>query len=94
MDFCVAAKQGGIQNDFAEKMSTVGSSGACQQNYERDVMRDAKRRLGIDFELYKCSTVARCSTRVTKDMNVGMLLPHEVMHWLTQALDYFTSNEF
>lgn len=61
----------------------MGGSGTAPQNNERDFLRFARRDLGADFQLYMAKCIAfRRGGQATADMDIGVLLPREVAHWL------------
>ena len=82
VEFVAAGRQMGMSGRFAEKVATMGASGNSKTNYERDFMRFARKDLGVNFHIYKVSTIGRCRRRDTRDMEVSMLLPYEVAHLL------------
>ena len=71
-----------MTGEFGETTASFGTSGKHQQNLERDFLRDARLRLGVHFEVYPVTNIVRDALHVTKDQDIGILLPHEVAHWL------------
>jgi hypothetical protein len=80
VDISKAAKESGLNNDFAEKMSTLGTGGKHRGNLERDFLRDAKTRLGVPFDVCMVPNIVKDSLNITKDLEIGVLLPYEVAH--------------
>ncbi len=81
-EICAAGKAQGMGGNFTEKMTSLGGSGAHVSNMERDFLRDARTRLGVNFQLYMVDSIVRDPVNVTAAASIGMLLPFEVAHWL------------
>ena len=82
MAFLSAAKEDGMATEFGDRCSAMGAGGTQPQNLERDFLRYARRDLGVNFQVCPIRTVVRDGCRVARDLDVGLLLPFEVAHWL------------
>ena len=79
-DVLTAAKDAGLNTDFVAKGAAMGADGNYSGNLERDFLRDAKTRLGVEFQLCMVPNIVRDSVNITKDMEICVLLPYEVAH--------------
>ena len=79
-DVLTAAKDAGLNTDFVAKGAAMGADGNYSGNLERDFLRDAKTRLGVEFQSCMVPNIVRDSVDITKDMEIGVLLPYEVAH--------------
>ena len=79
-DVCTAAKESGLNTNFVSKSASFGAGGKFSGNLERDFLRDAKTRLGTEFHLAMVPNIVKDSLNITRSMDIGVLLPHEVCH--------------
>ena len=82
VQFCAAGRSIGMKSHFTDKVTGMGAEQRHLSNCERDFLRFAKKDLEGNFELYHVKTVIRNPGTATKSAEVGVLLPHEVCHWL------------
>ena len=81
-EFCEAGQAVGMSSSFTDGAAALGSAGKWPANIERDLLRQARKSLGVDFEVYPCPNILRDGNTIARDAEVGMLLPHEICHWL------------
>ena len=80
--FCNAGRELGMSSAFTDKVAAMVSEAARPQHFERDFLRFARKDLNVDFQVYVVDTIVRSRGRVAITLPVGLLLPHEVCHWL------------
>ena len=84
-EICAAGVEMGMSSSFADSATSFGAGGTWASNIERDLLRYARRDLGAPFELYTVRCIARSSLKATKYFDIGVLLPHELAHWLFEV---------
>ena len=82
VEIAVAAKISGSQSAFGDGASGFGSSGRWPSNFDRDLLRDARSQLGVNFQLYNVRTIIKDREKVSKSAEISVLFPYEVAHWL------------
>ena len=81
VDFCKAGRALGVSSNFSDKLADMSDAGNAS-NHERDFLRFARKSLGVDFQTYDVDCIVRKHGKGAVNMNVPILLPHEVCHWL------------
>ena len=89
-EVCHAAASTGMQSDFGTKIASLGSHGKYASNIDRELLLFWRADLGINVEIYKCPCTVKSCTRATAKADLGILLPHELAHWMyTYSVDKF-----
>ena len=68
--------------EFGDKLASLGCHGKFPSNIERDLMRYMNKAFGLDFTLDYVRCLVRDKNSVSAEADIGVLLPHEVAHWL------------
>ena len=80
--FCAIAKEAGMDNSFGAKLAGMGAGGKFPSNIERDLSRYMDTVFGCNCHVFQCKAFVRDIKSVCKEVDVGMLLPHEIAHWI------------
>ena len=82
VEFCAAGQAMDMQSDFADVLAASGGGRQHPQNFSRDLLRTARRELGVNFSCYCPNVILRDPVRATVEKPVATLLPYEVAHLL------------
>ena len=80
--FCAIAKEAGMDNSFGAKLAGMGAGGKFPSNIERDLSRYMDTVFRCNCHVFHCKAFVRDIKSVCKEVDVGMLLPHEIAHWI------------
>ncbi len=82
VEICQAGAKQGMRGSFVDRMRSLGACGQWPSNFEQEFHRLAKKVFGVNYELYKVKTICKDNLRVTRDVHLSVLLPHEIAHLL------------